>query len=70
MKSLQLMVKYFVFIKFETLAAVKMSMFVFWVVTPCGLVGTALHTVYSYKALQLKTSVGLNNSHHTGCIFS
>jgi hypothetical protein len=59
MESLDPMVKYFVFMRFETFAAVKMSMLVFWVVTPCGLVGTALHTACSFKALQVKTSVVL-----------
>jgi hypothetical protein len=63
MSSLELMVKYFLFVKFENLAAVKMSMFVFWVVTPCGLVGRYQHFggtyASSFNALQLKTSVGL-----------
>jgi hypothetical protein len=27
------------YVRFEALTAVKMSMLVFWVVTPCGLVG-------------------------------
>jgi hypothetical protein len=35
-------------LRFEVLTAVKMPIFVFWVVTPCGLVGRCQHFAGTY----------------------
>jgi hypothetical protein len=38
-------------VRFEVLTAVKMSMLVFWVVTPCGLVALKMEAVCSRETL-------------------